>query len=98
MLFLECSFLECKNILLVIMKNNTHHLAIKFGKTLRNLRLQANLSQEEFAHLCKIHRTYIGSIERGEKNITLEMANRVATVLGTSLSAMIALAEDIHDE
>ena len=44
------------------------------------------MSQEEFADRCGVHRTYIGSIERGEKAITVETANKIVNALGISLS------------
>lgn len=46
-------------------------LAKKFGMLVRNLRSEAGLSQEDFADRCNLHRTYIGSIERGEKTVTI---------------------------
>ncbi|HAA32308.1 MAG TPA: XRE family transcriptional regulator [Cyanobacteria bacterium UBA8553] len=42
-----------------------------FGNTVRTLRIQKGLSQESLADLCNLHRTYIGGIERGERNIAL---------------------------
>jgi len=43
-----------------------------FGERVRDLRKKKNISQEELAHLSGLHRTYIGMIERAEKNITLK--------------------------
>ena len=45
---------------------------IKFGKRVREERLKQNLSQEQLASKAGVHRTYIGMVERAEKNITLE--------------------------
>jgi transcriptional regulator with XRE-family HTH domain len=43
----------------------------RFGEHIRNLRKQAGLSQEELAVVCGLHRTYVGAVERGERNISL---------------------------
>jgi transcriptional regulator with XRE-family HTH domain len=53
----------------------------QFGVTVRRLRLQRGLSQESFASLVGIHRTYIGGIERGHRNPTLTMIARIAAAL-----------------
>jgi transcriptional regulator with XRE-family HTH domain len=52
-----------------------------FGRTVRRLRHAMDLSQEELADLANIHRTYIGGIERGERNPTLTMIVRLARAL-----------------
>ena len=54
------------------------------GRNVRRLRLAAGLSQEAFAHACGLHRTYIGAVERGERNITLTTLARIARALGIS--------------
>jgi len=51
----------------------------------RRLRKAAGLSQEGLADLCGLHRTYIGSIERGEKTVTIATANKIADALGLRL-------------
>lgn len=50
----------------------------KFGSSLRELRKKKLLSQEELAMKTKLHRTYIGNVERGEKNISLENIEKIA--------------------
>lgn len=65
-----------------------HILAKQLGMTIRRLRLSQQVSQEGFANLCGLHRTYIGAIERGEKNITVVTANRISTALGLSLTQL----------
>lgn len=52
-----------------------------FGKEVKYRRKKLNLSQEEFAFLVGLHRTYIGMIERGEKNITIKNIYKIALAL-----------------
>jgi transcriptional regulator with XRE-family HTH domain len=52
-----------------------------FGERLRELRLAANLSQEGLAELAHLHRTYIGGIERGERNVSLVNIHAIADAL-----------------
>lgn len=63
-------------------------LAKKVGQRIRNYRTQLGLSQERLAELADFHPTYIGQLERGEKNATLESINKVAVALGISLSKL----------
>ncbi|HAX76460.1 MAG TPA: transcriptional regulator [Cyanobacteria bacterium UBA11372] len=62
----------------------------QFGKRVRHFRKLRNLSQDELAELCELHRTYIGSVERGERNITLINANKIANALSVSLAELVA--------
>jgi len=57
----------------------------KFGIKVRDLRKQRNLSQEELADKAGLHRTYIGMIERAEKNITLINIEKIANALEVSI-------------
>ena len=61
-------------------------ILIKFGNKVRKERNKLELSQEELAAIAGVHRTYIGMIERAEKNITLENIEKVAKALGLKLS------------
>jgi len=54
---------------------------VKLGKAIREARKQLGYSQEEFAHECGLHRTYIGVIERGEKNVALNNIVRISEAL-----------------
>ncbi len=58
---------------------------IDFGKKVRIARLEKNMSQEELAGRADVHRTYIGMIERAEKNITLENIDKIAKALNVSI-------------
>lgn len=59
---------------------------IKFGKKVRDERLRLGLSQEDLASRAGVHRTYIGMIERAEKNITLENIEKIAKALKISIA------------
>ncbi len=62
---------------------------LAFGRAVRNLRMSKGLSQEKLADLASIHRTYIGDVERGARNISLVNMTRVARALGLPLSRLI---------
>ena len=55
---------------------------IKFGNRVREERLKQGISQEDLAEKANVHRTYIGMIERAEKNITLSNIEKIALALG----------------
>lgn len=61
---------------------------IEFGKRVREERLKQNLSQEILAEKAGVHRTYIGMIERAEKNITLTNINKIAIALNIEISGL----------
>lgn len=56
-------------------------LRILFAKNIRKARIERKLSQETLAELCGLHRTYIGSVERGERNISIDNIERIALSL-----------------
>ncbi len=62
----------------------------RFGSRLRQLRTERGWSQEAFADLAGLHRTYIGHVERGEQNISLQNIERIAATLGVSLAELFA--------
>ena len=55
-----------------------------FGQRMRELRTEKGLSQEALALACDLDRTYIGGIERGERNVSLVNIQKIATALGVS--------------
>jgi len=61
----------------------------QFGAAVRKLRNKKGLSQEAFADLCGLHRTYIGAVERGERNVSLENIEKIAKALGVNITALL---------
>ena len=68
-------------------------LRARLGKAIRRLREQAGYSQEAFADACGLHRTYVGAVERGEKNISLDNIERIAKKLGLTAGELLMEAE-----
>ena len=60
----------------------------RFGERIRELRLAQGYSQETFAYEVGLDRTYIGGIERGERNVALRNIQKIAVTLGISLSEL----------
>lgn len=67
-------------------KNKT--IQERFGKRVRELRKNKGWSQEEFADECGLHRTYIGAIERGERNVSLNNIHAIAKALAISVKEL----------
>jgi transcriptional regulator with XRE-family HTH domain len=65
----------------------------RLGLAIRQIRVEAGWLQEELALHSGLHRTYIGAVERGEKNLTLRNAIRIAKALGVTASEILAIAE-----
>ncbi|MGH9043453.1 MAG: helix-turn-helix domain-containing protein [Acidimicrobiales bacterium] len=61
----------------------------RLGRNLRALRTAKGLSQEAFADTLGIHRTYVGGLERGERNITLRTVERLAAALGVDSAELL---------
>ncbi len=65
-----------------------HEHRAAFGRRVRELRLEAGISQEALAENAGIHRTYIGSVERGERNVGLDNLYRLAASLEVDVKAL----------
>ncbi|MEM8669351.1 MAG: helix-turn-helix transcriptional regulator [Planctomycetota bacterium] len=61
----------------------------RFGERVRELRKKQGYSQEDFAHACELDRSYMGGIERGERNVALRNLQRIAETLGITLSQLM---------
>jgi transcriptional regulator with XRE-family HTH domain len=64
-------------------------ILIKFGDKIRELRKEKGLSQEQLSFKAELHRTYIGMIERAEKNITLVNIEKIAIALDLSINDLL---------
>lgn len=65
------------------------NISIKFGERVKEIRISKQLSQEQLAHLANVHRTYIGMIERAEKNITLINIEKIAKALEVEIKDLL---------
>lgn len=63
------------------------------GERIRELRKKAGYSQEAFADAAGVHRTYMGTLERGEANLSLSNLNKISTALGITLSELFKTVE-----
>lgn len=70
------------------------HLINVFARNLKILRKNAGLSQEELAYRAGLHRTYIGAVERCERNITLKNVERIAIALNVDPVILLTESED----
>ena len=63
---------------------------LELGQKIRQLRVAKGLSQEVFASTCGLDRTYIGGVERGERNLSLKNLLRISDALGVTASELLA--------
>jgi transcriptional regulator with XRE-family HTH domain len=63
-------------------------IRVRFGKAIRQKRQKLRVSQEAFADMCGLDRTYIGGIERGERNVALVNIEKIAKTLRLSIAQL----------
>ena len=73
-------------------------LAKRFGELVRRLRVEKGYSQEELSFRVGLHQTYVSSVERGERNVTIGTADRIARALGTTLANLFRELERGPDD
>ena len=73
---------------------NIPDLLVQLGTNVRSRRLTLEMSQEQLAELSGLHRTYIGMVERAEKNITILNVEKLSLALGCSVSELLDEAKD----
>ena len=64
-----------------------------FGRAIRKLRRERNISQEKLADLCTLHRTYISDVELGKRNVSLENISKIAFALNISITELFEEVE-----
>ncbi len=75
----------------------SHSLKAILADNIRGFRESKGVSQEEFAGMCGVHRTYVGSVERGERNVTLSTLEVFADVIGVSVPQLLSEKALKHD-
>jgi transcriptional regulator with XRE-family HTH domain len=68
------------------MNDSKEDIKQRFGLAVRKRRLELGISQEDLAHRCQLHRTYIGDIERGERNVSLQNIEKILEALEIRIS------------
>jgi len=69
--------------------HSNHNARRVFARKLKEFRLQKGLSQEKLAEIAGLHRTYIGSVERSERNISIDNIERLAGALGIQIKELL---------
>lgn len=85
MILIVCRFIVCKRRALKMEKQK---ILISFGNRVKELRVKNGWSQEELARRSNFHRTYIGMIERAERNISLKNIERIANTFGIKINEL----------
>ena len=73
---------------------NANLLNAKLGKTIRKYREKLGISQEKLANIAALDRTYIGGVERGERNITINSLKRISDALEVKMSDLLKDCEE----
>lgn len=68
-------------------------IQVSFGRAIRKFRTEKNISQECFADMCGLHRTYISDIERGLRNVSIENIEKMAAALDIKISEIFKEVE-----
>ena len=79
-----------RGVLSSMQKHDARKTRKALGETIRNYRIELGISQEKLAELADVHRNYIGKIERGEQNITINSLCQLAVVFKRPLSEILA--------
>ena len=67
----------------------TESIIVRFGNNVQRIRKEQNISQEKLAEYAGLHRTYVGKVERHERNITLVNADKIAKALNVPIEELV---------
>ena len=92
MLLIVCRFkvVNSGNLAGMTTKNKRESARLRLARNIRAFRHSLGISQEELAELSGLHRTYVGSIERGERNISIDNIERLARALQLDVLDILA--------
>ena len=76
---------------MLIARRSTESARLRFARQLKSERLTRGISQESLAELAGLHRTYVGSVERGERNIAVDNMEALANALGLDIGDLLRL-------
>lgn len=71
------------------LRKPSRFLTKTLAENIRNFRKERGLSQEDLAEMCGLHRTYVGSVERGERNVTLSSLEAFSSALGVCVADLL---------
>jgi transcriptional regulator with XRE-family HTH domain len=71
------------------LRKPSHKMTQILADNIRDFRRSKEISQEKLAEMCNLHRTYMGSVERGERNVTLSTLEVIAAALGVSVTKLL---------
>ncbi len=74
------------------MRGSKESARVVFARNLRQMRLEQRLSQEDLAEAAGVHRTYVGSVERAERNVSIDNMERLARALRTDLPSLLRVS------
>ncbi len=93
---IRCGLIGCEHCVLTYM-NAKHPNLIKIGKQIRDIRSSKGYSQEEFAAIAGLGRTYMGRVERGEQNISIQNLIRIAFALNVEVGTLVPSLSDLKN-
>jgi transcriptional regulator with XRE-family HTH domain len=75
------------------LRKPSRSLAATLAENIRRIRREKTFSQERLAEICGLHRTYVGSVERGERNVSLSSLEAFSSALGVSVAELLTKRE-----